>query len=85
MGEPRPPQPGEPPLELAVLRLLQPGLGVVCGRRLAGVWRAGPGPLGRVCLAADPARCEMVGSGGADLRKGLAMSVGKCESRGFQF
>lgn len=42
------------------------------------------GLLGRFCLAADSACCEMVESGGADLRKGLAMSTGKCESRGFQ-
>lgn len=40
---------------------------------------------GHFCLAADLACCEMVESGGAALRKGLAMSVGKCESRGFQF
>lgn len=42
-------------------------------------------PLGRHCLAADWACCETVERGGADLQKGLAMSVGKCESRGFQF
>lgn len=40
--------------------------------------------VGRLRLAAYSAGCDTVESGGSDLGKGLAMSVGKCESRGFQ-
>lgn len=48
------------------------------------LWPAAAWRVACFCLAADAAGCETAERGGAGLGKGLDMSIGKCESQGFQ-